>query len=103
MALLTFANKQKTFLKIQQGSGDGLSYEDITEGYGYYVLWSTFRPNSLCIDEELEMELIDGGMQLYREEHTCEDALPDCYKQAFQEKYSRNAVTILMSEAEQMG
>ncbi len=29
-----------------------------------YALWSTFRPEDIDIDQELEMECLDGGMVL---------------------------------------
>jgi len=54
------------FLKIQPGTGDNLSPKDIAEGYTDYVIWNRFRPGSLDIDGELEMECLDSGMVLLK-------------------------------------
>lgn len=60
--------KDGEFLKIQPGTGDNLLREDIAEGYTNYVLWSTFKPECLDIDGELDMECLDSGMVLIKEE-----------------------------------
>ena len=54
------------FLKIQPGTGDNLSPEDIAEGYTDYVIWNRFRPEYLDIDGKLPMECVDGGIVLLK-------------------------------------
>ena len=56
------------FLKIQPGTGDGLTLDDIAEGYTNYVIWNRFRPKCLDIDGELPMECVDSGLILLKEE-----------------------------------
>jgi len=67
MAYLVWARKEKLLLKVQEGTGDNLSREDIENGFVDYVLWSTFRPQCLDLDQELPMEAIDGGMVMFEE------------------------------------
>ncbi len=64
MAILAWAKAEGVFIKVQEGIGDNLMREDRAEGYVDYVLWSTFRPEYLDIDQELEMECLDSGMVL---------------------------------------
>ncbi len=52
------------FLKIQPGTGDALSPDDIANDYTDYVIWNRFRPEYLDIDGELDMECLDSGMVL---------------------------------------
>lgn len=54
------------FLKIQPGTGDNLSPEDIAEGYTDYVIWNRFRPECLDIDGDLPMECVDSGIVLLK-------------------------------------
>lgn len=63
-AKLYFIPKKREFLKIQPGTGDNLSPEDIAEGYTDYVIWNRFRPEYLDIDGVLDMECLDSGMVL---------------------------------------
>ena len=51
MAVLLWVKSKKSFLKIQEGTGDNLSIEDVANDFSYYVLWFTFRPSELDIDE----------------------------------------------------
>lgn len=55
------------FLKIQPGTGDNLSPEDIAQGYTDYVIWNRFRAEELDIDGELPVECVDSGMLLLKE------------------------------------
>lgn len=52
------------------------------EGYVDYVLWSTFRPEYLDIDQELEMECLDSGMVLSKSLVTAAEMLADCCRDA---------------------
>lgn len=83
MDVLAFIKSKKIFLKIQEGSGDNLQYEDIAAGYVDYVIWSTFKPEHLDIDQELEMQLIDGGLVYFKELVKGESAILACYENAF--------------------
>lgn len=83
MAVLLWVRSKKLFLKIQEGTGDALSVEDVADGFSYYVLWSTFRPAELDIDEELELDSVDSGMMMYKSEVAIVDTVADCHKQAF--------------------
>lgn len=74
---------KKLFFKIQEGIGDALSSEHVANGFSYYVLWSTFRPTELKIDEELELDCVDSGMMMYKSDVAIGDTVADCYKQAF--------------------
>lgn len=91
------------FLKIQPGTGDNLSLEDIAEGYTDYVIWNRFRPEYLDIDGELDMECLDSGMLLIKEipgqarddkEQTCKNILADVIEQA----YSNKSTTMQLME-----
>lgn len=96
MALLAWVNSEKVFLKIQEGTGDNLSPEDIEDGATDYVLWSTFRPESLVIDEELNMELEDSGMILLTRHVPARKAVKRCYLQAFGKRMKEGDVQILV-------
>ena len=65
-ALLAWVKSAKAFLKVQAGAGDNLLEEDIREGFTDYCLWSTFRPECIDTDGELDMECLDSGMVLFR-------------------------------------
>jgi len=65
-AKLYFIPSRGEFLKIQPGTGDNLSPEDIAEGYTDYVIWNRFRPECLDIDGELPMECVDSGIVLLK-------------------------------------
>ena len=79
-AILAWIRSKKTFLKVQSGTGDNLLKEDIREGYVDYCLWSTFRPDCIDIDDELDMMCLDSGMFLFRDYPTrwprCAPATP---------------------------
>ena len=69
-ASLSWVKGKNAFLKVQAGTGDNLLEDDIREGFIDYCLWSTFRPESIDIDGELDMECLDSGMVLFRESCT---------------------------------
>ena len=95
-AILAWLGSKKTFLKVQSGTGDNLLEEDIREGFTDYCLWSTFRPESIDTDGELDMACLDSGMVLFRENCTPGEALESSYRQAFGTDFDRNDVIILM-------
>jgi hypothetical protein len=96
MVVLVRVKNKKVFLKIQEGTGDALSVEDVANGFSYYVLWSTFRPTELDIDEELELDCVDSGMMMYKSEAAIGDTVADCYKQAFGNEYIDGDVITLI-------
>ena len=63
-----------------------------------YCLWSTFRPESIDIDDELDMECLDAGMFLFKEYYDAKMALEACYQQAFEKDDDKNDVVVLMEE-----
>lgn len=67
MRLVEYTEKGE-FLKIQPGTGDGLTQDDIAEGYTNYVIRNRLTPECLDIDGDLPMECIDSGMILLKEE-----------------------------------
>jgi len=97
-AILAWVKGRGAFLKVQAGTGDNLLEDDIQEGFTDYCLWSTFRPECIDIDGELDMECLDSGMVLFRESCTPQAALESCYQQAFGTDFDRNDVIILMQE-----
>ena len=97
-ASLSWVKSAKVFLKIQAGTGDNLLKEDIREGFVDYCLWSTFRPESIDIDDELDMECLDAGMFLFKEYYDAKMALEACYQQAFEKDYDKDDVVVLMEE-----
>ena len=97
-AILAWVKSAKAFLKVQAGTGDNLLEEDIREGFTDYCLWSTFRPECIDTDGELDMECLDSGMVLFRENCTPGEALESSYRQAFGANFDRNDVIILMQE-----
>ena len=98
MAVLAWIKSRQMFLKIQEGCGDALAVEDRNEGMEDYVLWSTFRPDCLDIDETLTMELLDGGMLMFKSIISAIDALPDCYATVFGKPYDESDVIILLQD-----
>ena len=97
-ASLSWVKSAKVFLKIQAGTGDNLLKEDIREGYIDYCLWSTFKPECIDIDDELDMECLDAGMSLFKENYDAKTALESCYQQAFNKDFDRNDVVVLIEE-----
>ena len=95
-AILAWVKSAKAFLKVQAGTGDNLLEEDIREGFTDYCLWSTFRPECIDTDGELDMECLDSGMVLFKECCTPQAALESSYRQAFGANFDRNDVIILM-------
>ena len=89
-ALLAWVKSEKVFLKIQPGTGDNLLREDIRAGYVDYYLWSTFRPQCIDIDGELDMDCLDSGMFLFTENPGAKAALQSCYKEAFSARNMTN-------------
>ena len=80
MEILAWIRSKKLFLKIQEGVGDNLSQEDLDNGYIDYVLWSIFQVDDLDSDDSLDLNLIEGGMLMFKEYTTAIKALPYCYK-----------------------
>ena len=97
-AILAWLKSKKTFLKVQSGTGDNLLEEDIREGYVDYCLWSTFRPESIDTDGELDMICLDSGMVLFRENCTPGEALESSYRQAFGTDFDKDDIAVLMEE-----
>ena len=97
-AILAWVKNEKVFLKVQSGSGDNLQDEDIQNGFVDYCLWSTFKPECIDIDGELDMVCLDGGMFLFKECADAKTALRACYKEAFGKEYDGNEVVVLMGE-----
>lgn len=98
-AILAWVKSAKAFLKVQAGTGDNLLEEDFREGFTDYCLWSTFRPDCIDIDGELDMECLDSGMVMFRE--NCGDAqtaLRACYAQAFGREWEEGDVVVLLEE-----
>ena len=97
-AILAWVKSAKAFLKVQAGTGDNLLEEDIREGFIDYCLWSTFRPESIDIDGELDMECLDSGMVLFRESCTPRLALESSYRQAFGADFDKDDCFVILSE-----
>ena len=85
--VLVFIPDAKVLMKVQPGTGDNLLAEDMEEGFTDYFLWSTFKPEYMGIDEELEMQCLDGGMYMVKEAfEPTEKYIGDCIEQAFGKK-----------------
>ncbi|MCL4101713.1 hypothetical protein MMG03_001293 [Fibrobacter succinogenes] len=54
--------------RVQPGTGDNLTRDDIADGYTDYVIWNRLAPESLDIDGDMPMECIDSGMILLKED-----------------------------------
>jgi|GEM_PF-4816442 len=65
-SFLYYIPSRQEFLKIQPGTGDNLSPEDISAGFTDYILWNRFHSGPLDIDGELEMECVDSGMLMFK-------------------------------------
>jgi len=102
MAYLVWAKKEKLLLKVQEGTGDNLLRADIRNGFVDYVLWSTFRPECLDLDEELPLESVDGGMVMFKkplqEGNFIRLSLPAAFEQAFGRPYNADACVMLWKE-----
>jgi len=98
-AILAWIDSEAVFLKVQKGTGDNLSDEDIDDGFIEYLLWNTFMPESLGIDEELEMKLVDsGGMVLLKRPIPDEEAVIRCFREAFGRTPDDGDIRILIRE-----
>ena len=97
-AILAWVKGRGAFLKVQAGTGDNLLEGDIREGFTDYCLWSTFRPESIDTDGELDMECLDSGMFLFKDYPDAMTALRACYTQAFDDVYDESDVTVLLEE-----
>ena len=97
-AILAWLKDEKVFLKVQSGTGDNLLEEDIREGFTDYCLWSTFRPECIDTDGELDMECLDSGLFFFRECPVAGTALQSCYKEAFGKEYCETDAIVLMEE-----
>ena len=98
MAILVWVKSKEVFLKIQEGTGDALTPDDMKNGMKDYVLWSTFRPECLDVDDTLDMKLMDGGMLMFKSETSVFEALPECYATAFDKPYAESDVVVLLQE-----
>ena len=98
MAVLAWVKSKKEFLKVQKGTGDNISHEDVANGYVDYVLWSTFKPDCIDIDQLLEMKCVDSGMVMGKEPMSAEMMIGDCYRQAYGCEPSEGDVVALMVE-----
>ena len=98
VAILAWLKSKKTFLKVQSGTGDNLHEGDIRDGFVDYCLWSTFRPDCIDTDGELDMTCLDGGMFLFRDSPDAMAALRACYTQATGNAYDESDVTVLLEE-----
>ena len=97
-AILAWVKDEKVFLKVQSGTGDNLQDEDIQKGFVDYCLWSTFKPECIDIDGELDMECLDSGMVLFKECADAKTALQACYKEAFGKECDENVVVVILEE-----
>ena len=98
-ASLSWIKSKQVFLKIQAGTGDNLQQEDIQKGFVDYCLWSTFRPECIDIDGELDMECLNGGMVLFKEYADAKTAQESCYREAFGEKYNEGDMVVFIEES----
>ena len=98
MAVLAWVKSRRVFLKIQEGTGDNLSEEDVANSMTDYVLWSTFCPESIDIDEVLDMNHLDGGMMTFKAKVSAVESLPECYAAAFDRPYDKTDVIVLLQE-----
>ena len=98
VAILAWLKSKKTFLKVQSGTGDNLNEEDFREGFVDYCLWSTFRPDCIDIDGELDMICLDSGMTLFKGSPDAMTALRACYTQAYDDAYDESDMTVLLEE-----
>ena len=96
MAILAWVKSRHAFLKLQEGTGDNLSEQDVANGMTDYVLWSTFCPECIDVDEELEMKHLDGGMMMFKARTSAIESLPECYVSAFDKPYDKTDVMILL-------
>ena len=96
MAILAWIKSRKIFLKIQEGTGDNLSSEDLKKGFVDYISWATFQTDDLDIDDMLDMNLVDGGMLMFKSKISAREALPDCYSNVFGNPYKKSDVVILL-------
>ena len=109
MEVLAWVPGKKVFLKVQEGTGDNLSCEDAENGFVSYALWSTFRPEDIGLDEQLDMECKDGGMVLFKKElPQAKDAfvavaIPEAYVAAFGASCSEGAVQVLLTSEDYEG
>ena len=101
MAILAWIKSRKAFLKIQEGTGDNLSEEDIDDGMTSYVLWSVFCAECIDLDETLDMDLVSSGMLMFEVRTSAIDSLPGCYAMAFDKAYDESDVIILLQEEDE--
>ena len=98
-ASLSWIKSKQVFLRIQAGTGDNLFEEDIQKGFVDYCLWSTFKPENIDIDGELDMECLDGGMVLSKKYFTPKTALESCYCEAFNQNHNEGDIVVLIEES----
>ena len=76
-----------------------MQQEDIQKGFVDYCLWSTFRPECIDIDGELDMKCLNGGMVLFKEYADAKTAQESCYREAFGEKYNEGDMVVFIEES----
>lgn len=99
MAILVWVKSKEVFLKIQEGAGDALTPDDMKNGMKDYVLWSTFHPECLDVDDTLDMKLEDGGVLMFKSETSAVEALNECYAMAFDKPYEESDIVVLLKES----
>lgn len=98
-ALLLWSSRHKRLLKIQKGTGDNLTDEDVEAGYVDYVLYSVFKFGDIGLDGELELELeSDGQMMTTAEVTNLKDEVPAVYGMAFDAAEWNNDDLILLKK-----
>ena len=98
MAVLAWVKSKKMFLKVQEGTGDNLLKEDVAEGYVDYVLWSTFKPECIDLDQTLDMECVDSGMLMGKEPMDSELEIGNSYRDAFGSEPNEGDIEVLLVE-----
>ena len=96
--MLVWIKSSKVFLKIQEGTGDNLSDKDIADGMTSYFLWATFSPESIDVDDALDMIHLDGGMMMFKNRPSSLESLSECYAAAFNKPYDETDTIILIQE-----
>lgn len=95
--VLVFIPSKKVLFKVQPGTGDNLLAEDMEEGFTDYFLWSSFKPDYMGLDGELELECLDSGMLMVKEAfEPTEDHIADCIEEAYGEKL--DYITLFVEE-----
>ena len=91
--------KQTSLPENSGGHGRQFAARRHSKGFVDYCLWSTFKPECIDIDGELDMESIDSGMVLSKEYFTPKTALESCYCEAFGQNYNEGDIVVLIEES----